>query len=434
MLNRLRSAISPQNPFLLLYHKIIALAAAIWYGFPANRLRVIAVTGTTGKSTTVHLIASILRAAGFRVGVASTIHFQIGENIWMNDTKMTTQGRFALQRLLRKMVRAKCDFAVLEATSQALVQSRLAGVNVDIAVLTNIQRDHLEYHGGFEQYMHAKGLLFAALFGAERKFGLQKTALLPADDANTAYFKNFPADRIVLYGIKDGEVRAEDISLKTDGSRFTLAVPNEHIEINLNLPGDFNVLNALAAAGAAISSGIGLPAIKKGLECEAQIPGRLEAIRSGQKFTVIVDYAHTPEALKNVLMLLKPLTSGRLWLVFGATGGGRDKSKRPEMGRIAAAYADEIIITDDDPYDENRMQLIDQVFEGTGRKEGEQAFRLRDRAEAIRLALTLAAEGDTVLIAGKGSEPIQIIGGERIVWDDRAKVREILSGASFVSL
>lgn len=426
-LNFLRSRISPQNSFLLLYHKILAVLAAIFYRFPANRLKVIAVTGTKGKSTTVHFLASILTCAGHRVGAASTIQFQIGDKIWMNDTKQTTQGPFFLQKFLREMVKARCEFAIIEVTSHALIQSRVWGINIDAAVLTNIQRDHIEYHGSFENYLHAKGRLFSLLGKLERKVGIQKIAILPAEESNLTYFETFQTDKKILYGLDKGIIRAENIKLSAQSSDFILCVPNNEIDIHINIPGEFNILNAIAAVSAAISFGIKLTVIKKGLEAAAEIPGRLEVIKLGQPFTVIVDYAHTAESLEKLLSLFKSLTHGKLFLVFGATGGGRDKSKRPEMGAAADKYADYIIVTDDDPYSEDRMQIINQVSEGIKRKEGNNFWKIRDRYQAIRLALSLAGQGDTVIVAGKGCEPIQIIGEERIEWDDRKVVREILS-------
>ncbi|MBI4995069.1 UDP-N-acetylmuramoyl-L-alanyl-D-glutamate--2,6-diaminopimelate ligase [Candidatus Peregrinibacteria bacterium] len=433
-LNFLRSRISPQNSFLLLYHKLKAVLAAIFYRFPANRLKIIAVTGTKGKSTAVHFIASILREAGHKVGVASTIQFQIGDRIWFNDTKQTTQGPFALQSLLREMVKARCEFAVIEITSHAMTQSRAWGINIDAAVLTNIQRDHIEYHGNFENYLYAKGLLFSLLPRLERKAGIQKTAVLPAEDPNVNYFETFACDKKLLYGFGKGIIRAENMQLSADGSDFTLKVPNSEIDIHINIPGEFNVLNALAAASAAISFGVKLEAVKKGLEAAMEIPGRLEVIKLGQPFTVVVDYAHTAESLEKLLSLFKSLTKGKLFLVFGATGGGRDKLKRPEMGAVADKYADYIVATDDDPYTEDRMQIINQVSEGIKRREGHNFWKIRDRRQAIRLALSLAGEGDTVIVAGKGCEPIQIIGEERIPWDDRKVVREILSSEAKVEL
>lgn len=435
VLNKIREKISPLNPLLLFYHRLIAIAAALFYGFPARRMKVIAVTGSKGKSTVIHMLANILQAAGFRVGVVSTIHFQIGETIIPNATKMTTQGRFRLQELLREMVKAKCEFAILEATSQALIQSRLWGVNVDTAVLTNMLRDdHIEVHGGFENYMHAKGLLFAALGKNEKKMGLQKTAVLPSEDPHIAYFEAFFADRKISYGMQKGMIHAGATAFLSDGSRFTLQVPNGEVEVTLALPGEFNIRNALAAAAAAISFGVKLTAIQNGLQVDTEIPGRLEMIRVGQPFTVVVDYAHSPDALEKVLALYRPLTKGKLYVVFGSTGGGRDKEKRPLMGAVAAKYADFIVVTDDDPYTEDRMQIIEQIAAGTGRREGENLWLIRDRRQAIRLALSLAKEHDTVLVAGKGCEPIQIVGEERIEWDDRKVVREILGSEVEVKL
>lgn len=434
LLSTLREKISPQNPLLLFYHKLLAVAAALWYRFPTIKLRVIAVTGTKGKSTVTHFITSILKAAGYRVGVVSTIQFQIGDTVWQNDTKQTTPGRFTLQKLLRAMVSDRCDFAVIEVTSHALVQSRLWGVNVDIAVLTNIARDHLEYHGGFEHYLHAKGLLFSGLARSERKFGLQKTAVLPIDDAHYPYFDSFLTDRKITYGGTKGTVRAADTVLSAEGSRFKIQVPNDQIEVHLKLPGEFNITNALAAASAALACGIKLSAVQKGLQTDTEIPGRLEVIRAGQPFTVIVDYAHTVESLEKLLSLFRSLTKGKLFLVFGSTGGGRDKAKRPEMGAVASRFVDYIVVTDDDPYTENRMEIIEQITQGVGRKEGEGMWRIRDRREAIRLALSLASPGDTVIVAGKGCEPIQIIEERRIPWDDRKVVRELLGTEMKVNL
>ncbi len=434
MLRFLRGLISDHNPLLHLYYKLIAILAAIRYGFPAQRLRVIAITGTKGKSTVTHITAKILESAGLKVGVASTIGFQVGNLKWINDTKQSTQGRFRLQKLLRMMVDDHCDVAILEVTSHALVQARLWGVNYDTAVLTNIQNDHLEYHGSFENYMHAKGLLFKILGDSERKHGIEKVAVLPIEDDQYPYFAQFPKDRELAFGISKGFLHAEDMKYSAVGCTFTIRVPNGSETIDFKLPGEFNVRNALAAAGAAISCGVNLKSIKKGLEQEFVIPGRLERIDVGQPFTVLVDYAHTEESLERVLELFKPLTKRKLWLVFGCTGGGRDAGKRPLMGAIADKYADMIVVTDDDSYTEDRMTIINNVCEGIKRKESEGLWKIRDRREAIRLALTMAREGDTVIIAGKGCEPIQIIDGKKIEWDDRKVAREILSDAVEVSL
>jgi len=404
----------------------LAVLAAVWYRFPANHMKVIAVTGTKGKSTVAHLMAKILEEAGHKVGVVSTVKFQIGSDVWDNATKMTTPGRFRLQGLLRRMLDEHCTVAIVEATSQALVQSRLWGVNIDTAVLTNMQTDHLEYHGGFENYLHAKGLLFGQLSRANRKGDLQKSSVLPAEDSNFAYFDSFATDRKITFGLQNGQVRAENIELDASDTRFKLVVPNDAIDIHMKLPGEFNVLNALCAASAAISLGVKLPMIKRGVEKFESFPGMLESVQAGQPFDVIVDYAHTEESLEQVLQFLRPLTRGRLFVVFGSTGGGRDKGKRPKMGAIVEKYADYIIVTDDDPYEENRMGIIEDISAGITRKEGENFWKIRDRRQAIRLAVTEARDDDTVVICGKGCEPVQVIGTTHIPWDDRKVAKEIL--------
>lgn len=421
-LNILREKISPQNPLLFLYHKCLVVAAAIFYRFPARRMKIVAVTGTKGKSTTVYLLASILKAAGLKVGAAGTIQFQIGERVWVNETKQTTQGRFTLQRLLRRMADAKCNVAILEVTSHALVQSRLFGVPVHTAVLTNIQRDHLEYHGGFEPYVAAKAKLFALP---------PENAVLPAEEKELRHFENSLSARKIFYGITKGDVRAVDISHDSGTVLFMLRAPEGQEKICLHLPGEFNIRNALAAASAAISLGVRLGKIKEGLESVCSIPGRMEEIRVNKNQpAVFVDYAHTPESLEAALDVCKKIANknhGKLFLVFGATGGGRDKAKRPEMGKVAARFADEIFVTDDDPYTEDRAGIIEQVAVGTGRREGEGLWKILGRREAIVLVLSRASRHDAVLIAGKGCEPIQIIGHQKIPWDDREVVREILT-------
>lgn len=417
LLNLVRSKISTQNPLLLFYHKILGVLAAVFYNFPSRNLKVIAVTGTKGKSTTTQLLASILREAGHKVGVSSTINFRIGDRVWTNATKQTTQGRFALQKLLRQMVNEKCDIAVIEVTSHALVQSRIWGIYIDTAILTNIQRDHLEYHGGLEKYVAAKGLLFK---------NLPKISILPAEEPHFAYFHKFHADAKITYGLLKGDLRAENIKLSKESSNFTLVTESEKIDVHLGIPGEFNILNALAAAGAAFANNVSLEAIKQGFAAVNQIPGRLEVVVSGQPFTVVVDYAHTPDSLEKLLSFYRPLTRGKLWAVFGATGGGRDKAKRPEMGRVAAKYADNIVLTDDDPYTEDRMQIIEQVASGIPKKERQGLWKILGRREAMTVALKSAHDDDTVIIAGKGCETIQIVGEEKIPWDDREVVREIL--------
>lgn len=426
MLKFLRKLIPERHPIRLLYHKILAFFAAVINGFPANRMIVIGVTGTNGKTTTINLITNILNTAGYKVGMASTINYQIGQERWVNDSKQTTQGPFFLQKLLKKMLNAGCKYAVLEVTSHAIDQSRIFGINFDVAVITNVTAEHVEYHGNFNNYLNTKAKLFKKVSKGRKKFGVPKVLVMNADDKYYSYFDQNIADRKITYGFKAATVYAAEIQKKAEGSHFVLHVPNNTIPISMRLPGEFNIYNALAAASVCITLQVPLELIAKGLCESASIAGRFEHVEAGQKYAVIVDYAHTPEAIENLCSLYRNLTSGKLFVVFGATGGGRDKSKRPKMGEIVNQYADYIIVTDDDPYEEDEWQIIDQVSRGIPRKEGKNFWQIPDRREAIRLALTLAREGDTVVVAGKGAEEVIMLRGKRVPWNDKNVITELL--------
>lgn len=426
MLSALKKKIPQHHPLRLLYHKTMAILAALYYRFPGDRMIVIGVTGTNGKTTTVHLISEILREAGHKVGFLTTADFRIDEELLSNEAKMTTLPPFKLQRYLRLMADQGCQYAVVEATSHALDQSRLWGVSIDIAVSTNVTHDHLDYHMTAEAYLKAKGKLFNSLNYSKRKPNIPKVSVLNADDASVTYFQKFVTDRTFLYGIAKGSFRASDITLRADSSTFTFRVPNDRAEITLPLPGQFNIENALAAATVAVALQINLPIIKRALEKAAPVPGRLEPIREGQKYSVIVDYAHAPDSLEKMLAMFRPLTSKRLMVVFGATGD-RDRTKRVIMGEIVHRYADWIVLTDDDPYTEDPLQIMGEVKKGIPRKEGENFWIIPDRREAIRVALAVAREGDTVIVTGKGCEPYQVVGERKIPSDDRQIVRGYLS-------
>lgn len=423
----LRRSIPDTHPLRLFYHRVMAVLAALFYRFPANHLRVIAVTGTHGKTTTTNLIAHILECAGEKVGLTSTIGFKVGKRSWPNLTKQTTLSPFALQRLLRRMVRAGCRYAVIETSSHAMTQSRLWGVNVDVAVLTNIAHDHIEYHGGMRQYIEAKGMLFRGLHALRRKPGFQKIIVLNRDIPEFDYFNRFVADRTLTYGFsKKANVMAQEVEHRLHVNSFLLKIPNDEVRIDFQLPGKFNVANGLAAATVALGCGVSLPSIQKALESARGLPGRLESIDMGQDFSVIVDYAHTAEALEELCKLLRELTKGRLILVFGATGGGRDKAKRPKMGAIADRYADAIILTDDDPYDEDEEEIIENIAAGIHRPAGENFWKIVNRREAIRFALSHARKDDTVALVGKGCEECMVLRGKKIPHDDRKVAREML--------
>lgn len=426
MIDFLRKLIPERHPIRIFYYKIKALLAALIYFFPADKMLVIGVTGTKGKTTVVNLIANILTTAGFKVGMASTINFQVGDKVWSNIQKQTTVGPFQLQKLLRQMVKAGCKYAVLEVTSHSITQARIFGINFDVAVITNIAPEHVEYHGNFNAYLNEKGKLFTKVSKGRKKFGIPKIAVLNADDKYYSFFDQFVADRKITYGVKQATIYAERIEKNPEGSHFILHVPNNAIPIDFKLPGDFNVSNALAAAAVTISLQVPLELVKKGIETSSSIAGRFEHIHRGQKYSIIVDYAHTPESLEHLLALYRSLTPGRLFVVFGATGGGRDKAKRPIMGQIAEQNADYIILTDDDPYEEDEITIIEDIARGMTRQEGKSFWEIPDRREAIRLALTLAKEGDCVVVAGKGCEEIMIVRGKKIPWSDKKVIEELL--------
>jgi len=427
MFNFLRKILPERHPLRLLYHRIKGFIAALIYFFPANNLIVIGVTGTNGKTTTANFITNILNTAGHKVGMTSTINFQVGDERWNNILKQTTVGPFMLQKLLKRMVKAGCKYAVLEVTSHALDQSRVFGINFDVAVMTNITEDHIEYHGSVNSYLNAKAKLFKKISKGRRKFGVPKISIFNADDKYYKFFDQFLADRKITYGFKAATVYAEKIEKHPEGSSFVLHVPNNAVPVDLKLPGEFNVYNALAAAAATISLEVPIDVVKKGLEESASVAGRFEHVDCGQKYSVIVDYAHATDALYNLLKLYRRLTPGKLYSVFGATGGGRDKKKRPDMGKIADEYADYIILTDDDPYSEDEWGIIEDVAGGISRKEGQNFWKIPDRREAIRLALTMAKEGDTVVISGKGCEEVMKVRGKTIKWNDREVVEELLN-------
>ena len=380
------------NFLLNWYHFALAFLGAFIYCFPSRKIKVIGVTGTNGKTTVVSLITKIFEEAGFKIASLSSINFKIGNKEWPNTLKMTMPGRLKIQRFLRKAVNSGCQYAVLEVSSEGIKQYRHRFINFEIAVLTNLTPEHIEAHGGFENYKAAKGKLFQATKGIH---------VINIEDENKDYFLQFPAKRKYTYGLEKGDINAKDIQL------------------NLSLIGDFNIYNALSAICVGISQGVDLETCKKALAKVKGIPGRMEEVIS-QPFKVFVDYAFTPNALDKVYQTLKP-ENGRMICVLGACGGGRDKWKRPVLGEIAARYCDEIIITNEDPYDEDPIEIINQVSAGTN----ESAKKILDRREAIREALRIARSGDVIVSTGKGCEPwICIEDGKKMPWDERKVIKE----------
>jgi UDP-N-acetylmuramoyl-L-alanyl-D-glutamate--2,6-diaminopimelate ligase len=410
------------NFLLSFYHFILAFLGAIIYRFPSKNLILIGITGTNGKTTTSEMITSIFEKAGYKIALLNSVRFKIGKKEEINELRMTMPGRFFIQRFLKRAVKEGCKYAIIEVTSEGIKQHRHRFLDFKVAVFTNLAPEHIEAHGSFEKYREAKGKFFQAT---------KEIHILNGDDENFEYFLKFPAkekffftlnkSRIPLFRKSGMVILAEDEKEDEKGISFKV----KDTEFNLNLMGKFNIYNALAAISVALSQGISLKICKKALEEFKGVPGRMEEVIS-KPFKVIVDYAFTPNALEKVyqtLINLEPRSHNlkpKLICVLGACGGGRDKWKRTVLGELAAKYCDEVIVTNEDPYDEDPWQIIEQVASGTKGK----ARKILDRREAIREALKLAKKGDIVVITGKGCEPSIVIKGKKIPWDDRKVVRE----------
>lgn len=405
------------------YHFGWVFLGAIIYRFPAQKLKVIGVTGTNGKSTVVFLINQILEEAGYQVAALSSIQFKIKDKVWPNNLKMTMPGRLKLQKFLRQSVQAGCQYAVLEVTSEGIKQYRHKFIGFDSVVLTNLTPEHLESHGGFANYQKAKAELFQSLKSNGQM-------IVNLDDPHSDYFLQFPAAEKWGYSLDDQPLNKVQQSIQGKNYQFSQNGINFMVEgtnFNLNLLGRFNISNALAAIAIGLSEKISLNKIKLALEQVRGLVGRLEIVIK-EPFTVVVDYAHTPDALEKVYQTIREIFKGRLIGVLGATGGGRDKWKRPALGKIAEQYLDKIIITNEDPYDENPQTIIDEVAAGLKQKQPE---RILDRRQAIQRALKLAQKSDVVIITGKGCEPWMCVArGKKIPWDDRQVVREAYRGLS----
>jgi len=404
----------------------MASIAAAHEGYPGRALSVIGITGTDGKSTTAFLTLAALEAAGLKAGLLSTIETRIGDEVVPIAARLTTQEAPVVQRLLGDMVEAGCTHAVVEATSHGLAMHRLDYCAFDVGVLTNITPDHLDFHGSFEAYRKAKGVLFEML--NDQPHGApQRTAVLNRDEPSWEYFAGRTKARVVTYGVDndDADVRAEDVMGWSDGSTFSLTAGEDSIEASVRLPGEFNVENAAAAITAAAALGLDIEAVASGVAACEGVPGRMERI-GGAPFEVIVDYAHTPEAMRSVLETLRPVVEGRLIVVFGCAGE-RSRDRRSGLGRVVAELADYAVLTEEDPRSEPPEQIVAEIAEAMvagGSREEVDFERVGDRRTAIARSLELAKPGDLVLLAGKGHErSIERADGPH-EWDDRAVARE----------
>ncbi|WP_223066365.1 UDP-N-acetylmuramoyl-L-alanyl-D-glutamate--2,6-diaminopimelate ligase [Paenibacillus caui] len=418
-------------PQLLVKDSRLAMAvlANVYYHFPSTRLKVIGITGTNGKTTTSYLIESILQNEGRKNGLIGTIQRKVNGKTYAISG--TTPEALDLQRYLYEMVEAKSEYCVMEVSSHALEQGRVKGTDFRTAIFTNLTQDHLDYHKTMEEYRAAKALLFSRLgnrFSEDAES--RKYAVLNADDPASVYFAKQTAAEVLTYGVDNkADVRASGIRVTAKGTEFHVDTFRGSADIALQMVGKFNVYNALAAITAALLEDIPLDRIKQSLEAVKGVDGRVEAVNEGQPYAVIVDYAHTPDGLENVLRTVKEFAEGRVLTVFGC-GGDRDRTKRPLMGAIAAKYSDYVIVTSDNPRTENPHNILLDIEAGL-KENNVPASRYQlasDRHEAIHKAIEMASPGDVVLIAGKGHETYQLIGGKVYDFDDRLVAKEAIRG------
>lgn len=399
--------------------KALAIISSNYYNNPSEKLKMIGVTGTNGKTTTTHLIKSILESAGAKVGLVGTIEYKIGkENI---PALHTTPESLELNELFNLMLKDGCSYVVMEVSSHALSQSRVDGIEYDAAIFTNLTQDHLDYHGSMEKYFEAKKILFTQI----KSNGY---AVINNDDRHSSALHDVIKSKSITYGITSAaDVRVKDIKYNLKGTTLTITTKKDNFTFLTPLIGRFNIYNILAAFSTGYALGIPHEQIIDGITNVKTVRGRFERIESSKGWTVIIDYAHTPDALENCLRTIQEImpqqNRGRIVTVFGA-GGDRDKSKRPLMGQIAGVYSDIVIVTSDNPRSENPEKIIDDIIQGITRRAS--VLREVDRRLAIEKAISCAQRGDIILIAGKGHEDYQIIGQEKIYFSDREIVENLL--------
>jgi UDP-N-acetylmuramoyl-L-alanyl-D-glutamate--2,6-diaminopimelate ligase len=402
----------------------LADAADAWFDHPSQSLRVIGITGTDGKTTTAVLANELMRSAGRRTGLVGTVAIVAGGVLRPNENRNTTPESLELQRLLAEMVAAGDDSVVMETTSHGLAQARVRNVRFAAGVLTNLTSEHLEFHGSLDNYRAAKAMLFEQ----------SPVSVLNADDPSFAYFRDRALDRVVTYAVEtDADLRATQVRPERAGTTFRLDAPGWSGEVQVPMPGSFNVHNALAAMAIAHVTGLDLGAAAEAIAHSAGVPGRMETVDEGQPFTVVVDYAHTADSLGKVLRVLRPLATGRLMAVFGSAGE-RDPTKRAPMGRVAAELADVAIVADEDPRLEDPRAINEAIADGArsgGASDGENLFVIDDRVAAIAHAVGMARPGDVILLAGKGHEKNIIYGTEWRWWDEKEVARRALREAGY---
>ena len=428
-----------------IFHLVQAMLANFMYGFPSRKIKVIGVTGTNGKTTTCQMITRILEEAGYCVAMASTINFKLGSKEWVNATKYTTLSPLVTQKFIQQAVNEECDYVVLETSSHSLDQCRVWGVQYVVAVITNITREHLDYHKTIEKYRQAKSKLFKKA----------QVAVVNSDMEKPEDFLQFKNKTQLTYSLQNNQANifAEDIKLDINSSKFKI----KNSKFILNMPGEFNIENSLAAVAACLSQGISLKQSSVALEKITGVAGRLEAIPNDKNLNVMIDYAVTPDSLQKLYQYLTSVKKpdSHIIAVFGSCGE-RDRGKRPLMGEIVSTSADYVIITNEDPYGEDPVQIINEVFSGVVghevigeipnfqfsifnfqsnsndqisnvKTEGVNCWRIFDRREAIGFALKLAKVGDIAIVTGKGAEEMMAIGDQMIEWNDKKVIQEELA-------
>jgi len=400
---------------------VLALLSSNFFRQPSEELRVVGVTGTNGKTTTTHIIQAILEEAGQKTGILGTLYARMDD--FEKDLGRTTPESLDIEEFASMVREKKGQYLIMEVSSHALDLGRVDQIAFDVAVFTNLTQDHLDYHKTMNEYKASKLKLFNLVAGEEGKF-----AVVNADDPAAQDFIKVSGSACYTYAInKPADIRAIKLESNLKGSRFTVVSKNEEFEINMKLIGLFNVYNALAAISFALHEGIASTVIKATLEKMEGVAGRFEQVECGQNFTVVVDYAHTPDGLENILKTGQEIVENRLITVFGC-GGDRDRTKRPQMGRIAAQYSDFCIVTSDNPRSEDPEAIIDDILPGMHMIEDAHFAKIVDRRDAIEHAIRLARKGDLVIIAGKGHETYQLVKNQVLHFDDREVAREILKG------
>ncbi len=450
------------------YHYFLSFLSALIYCHPSDKLIVIGITGTSGKTSSTYLMARALSDSGYKTGYTSTAMFSDGDKEWLNDKKMTMVGPFFTQKMLKKMVKNGCSYAIVETTSEGIRQFRHRFINYDFVVFTGLYPEHIESHGSFENYKKAKGELFAHIKKCAPKYlnndgkivkvknnltkidlsRVKKTFIINSDDEHASYFSSFWAEEKIFYsGNFRDDLEAKvffynDINISLAGTSFTFIYKDKESsefkrrQINLKLWGEFNVVNSLPLLSLIYSLDVDTESVISSLEKIKNIPGRMELVDVGQKFLAIVDYAYEPTAMKkmyDLLYFLKEQISQtgyepKIIHILGSAGGGRDKDRREIMGQMAGERSEFVIITNEDPYDENPLDIINQVASGAklaGKIEGQNLFRILDRREGIKKALQLVSEGDIIIITGKGCEQaICLPNSHKVPWDDRLVLKE----------